>query len=181
MLTKEEIRSKILLKLKTQKEEDRGKKSRLIARKLFKLKVFQKAKRIMCYISFGGEVDTKDMIREAIRLGKMIAVPVCRGKRAIRPCLLPRGARLVKGPHGTAEPITKKAINLEDIDLVIVPGVAFDISGSRLGRGRGCYDYFLKRLPGNIPAIGLAFNFQILSSLPSTVNRDIRVDRILSA
>lgn len=180
-LTKEIIRSKILVKLKTQKEEDRVRKSRIIRDKLFKLKVFQKAKRIMCYISFGGEVDTKDMIREALNKGKMVAVPVCRGKRAIGPCALSKRAVFVKGRYGVAEPIIKKSVHLEDFDLVVVPGVAFDKSGNRLGRGRGCYDYFLRRLPGHIPAIGLAFDFQILPSIPTTTSRDIRVDRILSA
>ncbi|MGD0336111.1 MAG: 5-formyltetrahydrofolate cyclo-ligase, partial [Candidatus Omnitrophota bacterium] len=58
MLTKEEIRSKILVRLKTQKEDDRDRKSKVIKNKLFRNPVFKKAKIVMFYISIGGEVDT---------------------------------------------------------------------------------------------------------------------------
>jgi 5-formyltetrahydrofolate cyclo-ligase len=61
---------------------------------------------------------------------------------------------------------------------VIVPGVAFEKSGNRLGRGKGCYDYFLRKLPKRIPSIGLAFAFQILPSLPAT-SEDVSVKKIL--
>ena len=71
-LTKAQIRSKILLKLKTQKEEDRSRKSKLIGSKLLRNKVFRKAKIVMFYIAFGGEVNTEEMIREAKKIGKLI-------------------------------------------------------------------------------------------------------------
>ena len=75
-LTKQKIRSKILAKLKKQKEEDRSKKICLIKEKLLKDPVFKKAKRVMFYIAFKGEVETREMIEAAKRLGKIIAVPV---------------------------------------------------------------------------------------------------------
>lgn len=180
-LTKEQIRSKILLSLKTQKEEDRKKKSKIIKEKLFRLSIFKRAKRVMFYISFAGEVNTQEMIKEAIELGKIVAVPVCLGTRVIKPCRLSQKARLTKGPYGVSEPAIKRFVNLEDLDLVIVPGVAFDKKGNRLGRGKGCYDYFLRKLTSRrIPSVGLAFAFQILPSLPATSD-DVSVKKILFA
>jgi len=180
-LTKREIRSKIFLKLKTQKEEDRKKKSRIIKDKLFRLSVFKRAKRVMFYLSFDGEVNTQEMIKEAIKLGKIVAVPVCRGVRVMKPCRLSPRARLIKGPYGVKEPAIKRFVKLEDLDLVIVPGVAFDKPGNRLGRGKGCYDYFLRKLTSRrIPSIGLAFAFQILPSLPAT-SEDVGVKTVLFA
>lgn len=180
-LTKQEIRSKILLRLKTQKEEDRERKSRAVKNKLFRSKVFKKAKIIMFYISFDGEVNTEEMIKEAQKLGKIIAVPFCKGNsRAIYPCLLHRKAKLRKGLYGVCEPAVKRRIDLRDIDLVIVPGIAFDKEGRRLGRGKGCYDWFLKKIPKDTPSIGLAFGFQILPYIPA-FKSDCNVSKVLSA
>jgi len=181
MLTKEEIRSKILLRLKTQKEDTRRRKSRIIKKKLLKTKVFKEAKIIMFYIAFNGEVDTEEMIKEARLLNKIIAVPVCKKNRiTIRPCVLDNNAPLKKGPYGVCEPAVKKSISLKNIDLVIVPGVAFDKKGNRLGRGKGCYDRFLNMLPTDTPSIGLAFDFQIIPSLPSQ-KHDVSVDKLIFA
>jgi len=180
-LTKQQIRSKILLKLKTQKEENREKKSKIIKKKLLRTAEFIKAKTVMFYISFDGEVNTKEMIKEAKRLGKIIAVPVCKGgKIKIIPCLLQNKARLKRGPYGAWEPAIKKPVHLENLDLVIVPGVAFDKQGNRLGRGKGCYDSFLKKLPDDVVSIGLAFDFQILPALPAT-SADVSVHRVIFA
>jgi 5-formyltetrahydrofolate cyclo-ligase len=180
-LTKKQIRSKILSRLKTQKEEDRNRKSKFIKDKLFRAAVFKKAKTVMFYLPFDGEVNTGEMIKEAHRLGKIVAVPVCKGNRiTIRPCLLRNKAKVKKGPYGICEPAVKKYIKLEDLDLVIVPGIAFDKKGNRLGRGKGCYDYFLKRVTGDTASIGLAFDFQILPSLPATTT-DVNVDRVIFA
>jgi len=180
MLTKEKIRSKILLRLKIQKEEGRNRKSKIIKEKLFKNHIFKRAKRVMFYISFDGEVNTREMIKEAQILGKIITVPFCKKNRIIKPCILGKKTKLKKDPYGVCEPVVKRCINLQDIDLVIVPGVAFDRRGNRLGRGRGFYDLFLKKLPKDTPSIGLAFDFQILPSIPAT-KRDVSVDRVIFA
>lgn len=181
-LTKRQIRSKILFKLKIQKEDNRDQKSKSIKEQLFRTQVFKKAKIVMFYLSFDGEVNTLDMIKEAHNLGKIVAVPVCKkNKVTLRPCILPAKAGLKKGPYGVCEPAIKRRVNLEDLDLVIVPGIAFDKKGNRLGRGKGCYDLFLKKLyPKGIPTIGLAFDFQILPLIPAT-KRDVSVDRVIFA
>ncbi len=180
MLTKSRLRTKILVKLQNQKEEDRNRKSRIIKRKLFRAFVFRRAKVVMFYMAFDGEVDTQEMIRKARILGKIIAVPVCRKNRQIMPCILKDKAKLVKGLYGISEPAVKKPIRPQDLDLVIVPGVAFDKEGRRLGRGKGYYDRFLKKLPDRIASVGLAFDFQILPTTPATP-ADVSVDRVIFA
>jgi 5-formyltetrahydrofolate cyclo-ligase len=179
-LTKEEIRSKIRLKLKNQKEEDRKRKSGLIKNKLFKTRFFKKAKIVMFYVSFKGEVITKEMIQETRRLGRKVVVPVCEKDKIIRACLLGDNSRMVKGPYGISEPAEKKLVNLKDLDLVVVPGIAFTKEGARLGRGKGYYDRFLKKLPDKTVSIGLAFGFQVLSTLPASPH-DVSVNKVIFA
>jgi 5-formyltetrahydrofolate cyclo-ligase len=181
MLTKQGLRSKILLKLKNQKEEDRKLKSNLIKEKLLKQKEFKKAKKVMFYIAFKGEVETREMIKTAKRLGKIIAVPVCVKNRAsLRPAILDSHASLRKGPYGVPEPVISSFLRPEDLDLVITPGVAFDKKGNRLGRGKGYYDRFLSRIPKDTPSIGLAYDLQILPLIPTTP-RDVSVKKVLFA
>jgi 5-formyltetrahydrofolate cyclo-ligase len=165
MLTKRQLRSKILAKLRKQKEE-RLKKSRVIKDKLFRLAVFKKAKRVMFYITFGGEVETQEMINAALKMGKIVGVPVCdKKKRTIIPCKIRLREKLKKGLYGIKEPCIKRPLAVECIDLVIVPGVTFDKHGNRMGRGKGYYDSFLRQLPKRTVSVGLAFGFQILPRL----------------
>jgi len=179
-LTKSQIRNKILLRLKTQKEAERNRKSKIIQEKLFNSTVFKQAKVVMFYVSFDGEVNTKEMIKEAQNLGKIVAVPVCKKNRKITPCRLEAASDLKRGPYGVCEPALKRVIDLEELGLVIVPGVAFDKKGSRLGRGKGYYDRFLKKIPKQIPSVGLAFDFQVLPSIPAT-KHDITVRKLIFA
>lgn len=177
-LTKQRIRTTILLKLKKQKEEDRNKKSTIIKEKLFKTRIFKKAKIVMFYISLNGEVDTKDMIKEALNLGKLVVVPVCLD-RTIIACILNNKAKLQRGPYGVWEPVLKKPIDPKKLDLVAVPGLAFDKKGKRLGRGKGYYDRFLTKIRSAV-SIGLAFDFQILPVIPAT-KFDVDVQKVIFA
>ncbi|MCK9571831.1 MAG: 5-formyltetrahydrofolate cyclo-ligase [Candidatus Omnitrophica bacterium] len=178
-LTKAQIRSKILLKLKTHKEEYRNQKSKIIKDKLLRNRVFKKAKIVMFYIAFGGEVDTEEMIKEAKKAGKIICVPICKKDRdSMQPAILDEHAKLIKGLYGVFEPATRQVVCEKDLDLVIVPGLAFDKKGRRLGRGKGFYDRFLSLLPKDTPSIGLAFDFQILPSVPTTP-KDINVQAVI--
>jgi 5-formyltetrahydrofolate cyclo-ligase len=180
-LTKQQIRSKILARLNIQKEEDRNRKSKIIKEKLLRTQAFKKAKIVMFYIALGGEVDTTDMIKEAKKSGKIVTVPVCKDNRVtLRPCILDEKSKLKEGPYGVCEPSTKRFIRAKDLDLIIVPGLAFDKKGNRLGRGKGCYDRFLKILPKEAPSIGLAFDFQILPKVPANTH-DTSVNKVIFA
>jgi 5-formyltetrahydrofolate cyclo-ligase len=180
MLTKQELRTTIINILKKQKEEDRCRKSGHIRKKLFRTSVFRKAKIVMFYIAFGGEVETKEMIKAAQRLGKKVAVPVCMANGLMKPCLLPENAHLHRGLYGVYEPEEHMFIENRDLDLVLVPGIAFDKTGNRLGRGKGYYDRFLQRLPRHAPSLGLAFDFQILPAIPATQD-DVQVNSVIFA
>ncbi|MCM8770895.1 MAG: 5-formyltetrahydrofolate cyclo-ligase [Candidatus Omnitrophica bacterium] len=180
-LTKRQIRIKIVSKLRKQKEEERLRKSEKILTKLFRLEKIKKAKTIMFYLDFDGEVKTAEMIKKALMMGKEIAVPVCSVKeRQILPCKMGLETTLKKGPYGINEPLKKEFVPLSKLDVVIVPGMAFDRQGNRLGRGKGYYDRFLKRLPKKTYRIGLAFDFQILPSI-SFSSQDERVDKVVFA
>lgn len=166
-----------------QNEEESRKKSQKIKRLLFKLKEFKKAKLILFYLSFKGEVNTLAMIKEALKKGKKIAIPICDKKtKKIIPCQIQNlQGTLEQGCYGILEPKKFKPIDLSLIDLVIVPGLVFDKLGNRLGRGLGYYDRFLAKIPENISRIGLAFDFQIISRLPYLESHDIPLNRILFA
>jgi 5-formyltetrahydrofolate cyclo-ligase len=180
-LTKQQIRSRILARLKIQKEETRERKSKQIKHRLFRTKIFQKAKVVMFYIAFDGEVNTAEMIKAAKKSGKIVAVPVCKkGRVTLRPCLLNDTLGLKKGAYGICEPAVEVSVDPKDLGLVIVPGLAFDKRGARLGRGKGCFDRFLTRIPKRVPSIGLAFDFQILPYIPAK-KHDVNVDRIIFA
>ena len=135
----------------------------------------------MFYLSYAGEVNTKEMIKKAIKQGKIVAVPVCNRKtKTITPHRIGLKTRLKKGLYGILEPAKRSLLPIETIDLIIVPGIAFDRCGSRLGRGKGYYDRFLKSVPQTTPRIGLAFDFQILPSL-LTKPHDLGVDKTIFA
>jgi len=88
---------------------------------------------------------------------------------------------LVRGPYGIYQPKAHfEVFHPRSIDLAIVPGVAFDKKGNRLGRGMGYYDKFLTRLRPGVPTVGLAFKFQVVRKLP-TLSHDRPVTKLLTA
>lgn len=182
---KQTLRQKLLGLLKGQKEETRRKKSRLIQERLFKTPAFQAAKTVMLYCSFDGEVETADMMKQAKKMGKTIAVPVTvRNEKKIIPSLVDNmEEELTEGPYGIKQPRKERQRHIEpgSLDLVVVPGVAFDRHNNRLGRGEGYYDRFLKLLPSTTPTIGLAFDFQLVDTLPELEAHDMPVSLVLTA
>ncbi len=182
---KRHIREKLLERLKNHKEDDRLKKSLKIGRKFFGLKEFLKAKTVLFYLSFDGEVDTVRMIKDTIKRGKRVAVPVIRRetKEMIPSLIRDLEAEVRTGPYGVRHPKEEyiRPISLKSIDLVVVPGLAFDETGNRLGRGMGYYDRFLSRLPKDVPTVGLAFDFQVLKDFPPLEPHDFSVSRVIFA
>ena len=182
---KRELRSALLRKLREHREDERKKKSSRVARKLFLLKEYAKAKTVLFYLSFDGEVETAGMITHAIKQGKRVAVPAIQtDRRALIPSLIKDiEEETARGPHGTRHPKDAyiRPIEPHALDLVVVPGLAFDEAGNRLGRGMGYYDRFLSTLPERVPTIGLAFNFQILEDFPPLESHDFCVTKVLFA
>ncbi len=181
-VSQSEIRHALLERLKKQKPTTRRLKSRRIQTKLFHTREFRKAKMVLFYVSLPEEVETHSMIRRALRMGKRVVVPRVEGRRLIPSEVLHFKKDLARRTFGILEPKEKKMrpVRLRDIDLIVVPGVAFDAKGRRIGRGGGYYDRFLKRFKGRVSLIGLAFRFQKVTKLPTSF-RDIPVDAVLTA
>ncbi|MBN1404959.1 MAG: 5-formyltetrahydrofolate cyclo-ligase [Candidatus Omnitrophica bacterium] len=181
---KAQIRKEILGKLYSQSSSDKAQKSAAIKKKLLKDSCFEKAKSVMFYVSKEYEVDTDDMIRQAWRLRKRIIVPVTDvGKKTIIASeLKDPDTELEIGPFGVRQPKRKyiRPVPVNDIDLVITPGVAFNKTGNRIGHGAGYYDSFLKILPKDTFTIGLAYGCQIVEEIP-TLSWDIPVKKVISA
>jgi 5-formyltetrahydrofolate cyclo-ligase len=151
--------------------------SEIIFRKIEQLGRFREAKVIMAYWSMPGEVFTHDFILRWFK-DKIILLPVIEGDRL--------KVRIFAGVHslvqekkmGIYEPLGDDYSPDRLIDLVIVPGVAFDRQNNRLGHGRAFYDKFLKAL--DTYKIGICFGFQMLEKVPID-EHDIRMDLIISA
>ena len=182
--SKKILRERILTLLRNQKEEERLIKSLAVGNKLFQMVEFQKAETILFYASFDGEVETFEMMREAQKLGKTIGLPgIMKDEKKIIPTYVASlESGLEIGPYGIQQPKTDRAQTLgEDrLDMVIVPGIAFDKQNNRLGRGGGYYDRFLESLPPSAVTVGLAFDFQIVDFLSSQEKYDIPVSCVLT-
>ncbi|MFH1189686.1 MAG: 5-formyltetrahydrofolate cyclo-ligase [Candidatus Omnitrophota bacterium] len=181
---KHKIRSHIKEKIKTYSALEKSEKSAIIKKKLFREKEFVKAKLVMFYVSLRDEVNTLSMIDEAVKMGKRVCVPVVlkEEKRLIAGEIMDREKDLERQHFGIYQPIVGrvKEVPLENIDLVVVPGVAFDKNNVRLVRGHGYYDRFLCGLPKRTRTIGLAFDFQVLEYLPRD-SHDIPVWKTITA
>ncbi len=181
---KRAIRKEIKSKLALQPPAERARKSALIKEKLFKLEEFRKAKRVMFYVSTDEEVATKEMIKETLKMGKKVCVPIIlEEENRILASEIDESCVLREGPlYGIYQPEERslRPVDKEGIDVVVVPGVAFDCCNVRLGRGRGYYDRFLKDFPDKTKTIGLAFDFQVVDKLPKD-SHDIPVSKIITA
>jgi 5-formyltetrahydrofolate cyclo-ligase len=139
-----------------------SKQSQAIQKIVTESEQFKKAKSIGAYFPANNEVLTNIIIDEAIRRGKVIALPRVNGK-TIRFFKFNDPSELRAGAFGIPEPeLSAKA--LVDPEVVLVPGLAFDKSGYRIGYGKGYYDRFLKSFEGI--SLGIAYPFQILANLP---------------
>jgi 5-formyltetrahydrofolate cyclo-ligase len=159
---------------------DRSRRSEEIARRVASLDAFARARTIALYAAVGAEVDTAAVARAAAALGKRLAWPrLVPGERALAFSAC-GAADLVPGGLRTLEPpADAPTVPLADVDLVLVPGVAFDASGRRLGRGRGHYDATLAALPAAASRVGLAFEVQIVPEVPSEPH-DALVDAVVT-
>ena len=177
------IRKDILEKRKSQDPQKRVAQSRSIMRALLSRKEFQAADKILIYLSQDEEVGTDSLLGRALELGKRVCVPVVdRENDELRVSELPGPEidfRL--GAFGVREPADEDLnfVPSDQIDLVVVPGLAFDRQGGRIGYGKGYYDGLLSRLNSQVPRIALAFEFQVLDTVPQDEN-DIQVDAIIT-
>jgi len=173
----------MLFRLKNQPDKDRIYANQVIFGKTVTSKSFTEARIIMTYVSVAYEVATEEVIKRALKDGKRVLVPRV---EQMESKLIPVEIRnpekdLIKGRYGIEEPLRDlaKPFDVNAIDLVLVPGLAFDKDSYRLGRGAGYYDRFLASLDARTRTIGLAFNLQIIDHVPR-LKHDLAVDSVIS-
>jgi 5-formyltetrahydrofolate cyclo-ligase len=179
-MRKERIRKIIKEKRRKQIKEENRKKSKEIKEKLFNLKEYKEANTILFYVSYNCEVFTHDMIREALK-EKVVVVPISNKENfSIKLSKLGKLTDLKTSSYNILEPRKEciKDVAIDVIDLIIVPGVAFDCRGNRLGHGKGYYDRLLRNAKG-ITKIGLTFEFQIVENI-TIEKHDISMDKIIT-
>ena len=140
--------------------------------------LYQQAKSIYGYLPYNQEVRTVPMLEQALRDGKKVAVPKCYGDE-MKFIYLDDLTKVAKGYAGIPEPIAGEPVAHDETALVLMPGLAFDPQGHRIGYGGGFYDKFLSREP-NHPTLALCYDFQMLPHL-DTEEHDIPVDTVLWA
>ncbi len=181
-LLKEKIRKEILDRLRNIREEEKNRKVNALKIKLFSLSEFKKAKCVMFYVSKHYEVDTREMIDESIAMGKKVVVPITlKDEKTLKLSeLRDREKELIKGHYGIHQPGEKhvKPVSLREVGLMVVPGIAFDRHGHRLGHGGGYFDRFLHKAPPELFTVGLAFDFQLVDELPR-YDTDIPLNKII--
>lgn len=143
--------------------------------KLQKTDIFINAKKIFIYHSLRGEVQTMEFISEWI-LKKEFFLPAVTGKN-LTFRKYDKNSFLKTGKLGVMETDGADYTAYNVVDLIIVPGIAFDLQMNRLGRGKGYYDRFLPKLPA--VKIGVCFDFQLFEQIPSCLH-DVKMDYIIT-
>lgn len=176
-MTKDEIRLEMRRLRRQLTKEESEEKSRAAADAVFALPQYKSADTVMAYMSSFKEISTASIIRDAIE-HKRLVVPVSNTDSfTITPSYLRKESDLIKGAYGIYEPRVIEKADINDIDIALIPGVAFDRRGGRIGFGKGYYDRFLSEFKG-IKA-GLCYEFQLIDELPLD-SHDIRMDIIIT-
>jgi len=164
-MSKSELRKKVIEARMGLSAREVAGKSAAITRAVLGLKEYNRAGTIMAYVDFRNEVQTGEFIRRAMGDGKRVAVPLTdmKGKRLIPSLLVDFPGDLVPGTYGILEPRPEclRPLDPGELDMVIVPGVAFDEAGNRLGYGGGFYDRFLPRTRSGCLWLAPAFELQL--------------------
>ncbi|HEY4716966.1 MAG TPA: 5-formyltetrahydrofolate cyclo-ligase [bacterium] len=177
MQEKETLRKRLLKKRAELDAKDALNKSNIITSRVIALREFMHAGSIAFYTSVKNEVDTSAIFKYAKALDKEIAFPKVHGE-GIKFHIIKDLSELDKGRFGIPEPDSVNAeIRVKDVNLFLIPGVAFDKSGFRLGYGKGYYDRIVCDVKGFM--LGLAFDFQIVETIHPSEN-DIKVDKIVT-
>jgi 5-formyltetrahydrofolate cyclo-ligase len=181
---KADLRKKFITLRKELSEENRNEYSSIIYQHLKTSSAFTNASSVMIYVNMGSEVVTKNAISDMLNQGKRVLVPYCKepgGELGITE-IQDVGKDLHIGMYGVSEvlPDLRKHFFKSDLQLIICPGVAFDVYGGRLGRGKSYYDRFLKDLKGRVPIVGLAFNCQLSQDPFPFEYHDVSMDLIIT-
>ncbi|MGE5330025.1 MAG: 5-formyltetrahydrofolate cyclo-ligase [Deltaproteobacteria bacterium] len=182
-IEKNEIRKAVLNRRELLAPEEREEYSKVICKKLEKLKEYKEANIIFAYINSKSEVETRTVLLNSINKGKTVCLP-----HSIKHTFELEFYRIFDfkkelqiGSYGILEPVpnVERIVLPQKAELIIIPGVAFDLNLNRVGYGKGYYDKFLSSVPESIPKIALAYDFQVLEGIRAGEN-DIKMDMVIT-
>lgn len=177
-MNKQELRRAIRERKRAMTEEEIVERSNALAEKFYNSPAYQAASTIYGYLPYNQEVRTVPMLQRALDEGKRVAVPKVYGEE-MRFIYLEDLTQVSKGYAGIPEPIADAPVAEDKQALVLMPGLAFDPQGHRIGYGGGFYDRFLAQEPHH-PTLALCYEFQMQAHL-DTEEFDIPVDTVLWA
>lgn len=163
---------------------DRQRRGEQIQQSAGNLPQLRKAEHIMIYVGHRSEVQTGTLISRLLAAGKHVYVPWCDGEE-LRLFRLESGVELQPGAFGIPEPppelrrLSGRTGRASDLQAVLVPGIAFDRRGHRLGQGKGYYDRLLSQVSHGCVSIGLAYDIQLVERIP-TETHDVALDLIVT-
>jgi 5-formyltetrahydrofolate cyclo-ligase len=166
-------------------QADKDELSRQICARFLALPEYAAARTVLFYVDVRSEVRTRHALPTALTHGKKIVVPWCNAQGELELFHLENMEELTVGMYKILEPkaelrsLPAKQVAAADLDLVMVPGVAFDRSGARMGHGKGYYDKLLQHARPDAPLVALAFECQLFPEIP-TAAHDIYMDRIIT-
>ncbi len=182
----QQVKRQIRVEARAQRLEQagRGRLSRQICRRLAGLGEYVHAATVMFYVDMYGEVCTRQFLPAVWRDGKRIVVPYCRPERLELYYLegldeLSPGTMRIPEPKAELRGRADRKADVSQVDLIVVPGVAFDRRGGRLGHGKGYYDRLLRRVRPDTALIGLAFECQLLPEVPM-LPHDVYVHKLIT-
>lgn len=177
-MDKKELRRTIRDRKRAMTEEEITQRSARLGALFAQSDAYKAAKTIYGYLPYNQEVRTVPMLEQALRDGKRVAVPKVYGEE-MKFLYLDDLTQVAKGYAGIPEPIADEPVADDKTALVLMPGLAFDPEGHRIGYGGGFYDKFLAAEPDH-PTLALCYEFQMLPKL-DTEEHDIPVDTVLWA
>ena len=175
---KRALRREILAERDALRADERSARSEAIADRFLELPEAAGARTVLAFWSFGSEVDTAPLIARLRSQGTTVALPRIEGSEVV-PVVATPGAAMTETSFGAMEPAEGSVLGVAELDLVVVPGVAFDRSCDRMGYGAGYYDRLLGMRRDGVAAIAPAFSIQIVDLVP-TGAIDRRIDGVVT-
>ncbi len=175
---KSEIRKQTKKMRSAMKKEDVIQKSTVAANFFLASNYYKNSKQLMLYMPLGNETDTSVIVKAAFRDGKTVVFPVTDEKSGeITPFYALPDTKFLKGAFSVSEPLGTQMADMSKTDVILVPGIAFDKAGNRVGFGKGCYDRLLKDSSADL--IGFCFEFQVYEHIPSE-SHDIKMNALVT-
>lgn len=177
-MNKDELRYAMRARRRALSQEEQRHASLAVCAHVRAFAPYREARSVMAYMACRGELDLSPVIADALAQGKTLLLPRCEAPGLMTARRVTEPSRLAAGAYGLMEPAGSCAIfSPEEIDMILVPGTAFDASGGRLGQGGGYYDRFLARTKAL--RAGVCHDFALIARVPAQAH-DVRMDCIFT-